>query len=812
MRNKLSKLSKKTKVFLSVASAAITNVAVTTLLTSCSLAKKDGIIDTCGLDKKYNINDATYARMEEDFDFLYKSQLDQRKASGEINDNAYNLELCKFRNNLNSIHASLHSGENKTLSYTIKTEALQSYARKNYNLFLKRSFSNISVSDFREVLHSYLSFFKTYCSQVKCDADLSTHLYNTAKTYGDNFINELVWKQSEKDLIVEMRNFQEGLTLVSLSDINSKISEYEASRQLSEFFDTTSVIPLKTVGVNYTWDELYNNPFFNTKSADISSYINHMFRMTRKDIDGNEFSIDFTNDVIPGYILKPKMKEMKSVPEKNIYSINIDWEISKADVHKFYDDANLLHSDFTYEKVFSTEYELPISRSYELSQLNDIYLKNIKLSWDDADNCAKEEFFTPDNSTNVENDLNSLARAGLKINNIRLDSLNLDGNISLDKPLKEDASLEQKFVNNCTLYAKTEVSYDDSNSLKSDFYAGFLHSYSATDNDVRKQEHTFNFQQITNSDMLVSKKFYENAVEYYNKVLESEIHSFSQSMTTGQMIADSQATLEYCLLGISALTMVLIASSLAAYIASFGLNVIEIISAIVLGVQYAMVVVATGMVLSMIWKIKALNNKYEEFAGILNFDNKTMVDYPKIIADTPSAQTISSKSTNPFIKRVENDHYIFETRKEFSKTHGNVTPNDALLYYKDINSNSENSTDSDYRQYNELKKELGVSQDKIYEAWSSNLEKQEGGLFTQKATIIDEIQSVLFYIQLVVDVAAIVMSIIALSPSAAAALGTQRATLKIVIRSIVRFVANLVIMQFLPMILQEILGAVISGF
>jgi hypothetical protein len=71
-------------------------------------------------------------------------------------------------------------------------------------------------------------------------------------------------------------------------------------------------------------------------------------------------------------------------------------------------------------------------------------------------------------------------------------------------------------------------------------------------------------------------------------------------MTTGQMIADSQATLEYCLLGISALTMVLIASSLAAYITSFGLNVIEIISAIVLGVQYAMVVVATGMVLSMI--------------------------------------------------------------------------------------------------------------------------------------------------------------------------------------------------------------------
>ena len=79
-----NKLSKKTKIFLSVASAITANTAVATLLTSCSLSNK--IDDIGGFDKEYGINNATYTRMEKDFEVLYKSQLDQRKESGEIKD------------------------------------------------------------------------------------------------------------------------------------------------------------------------------------------------------------------------------------------------------------------------------------------------------------------------------------------------------------------------------------------------------------------------------------------------------------------------------------------------------------------------------------------------------------------------------------------------------------------------------------------------------------------------------------------------------------------------------------------------------
>ena len=98
------KLSKKSKTFLSVATAIIASTAVTTLLTSCSSAKESDIIDTGGYDKEYGINDVTYARMEEDFKTLYKSQLDQKRDEGEIEEDEYNLNLSTFQNKLNSIH------------------------------------------------------------------------------------------------------------------------------------------------------------------------------------------------------------------------------------------------------------------------------------------------------------------------------------------------------------------------------------------------------------------------------------------------------------------------------------------------------------------------------------------------------------------------------------------------------------------------------------------------------------------------------------------------------------------------------------
>ena len=138
------KLSKKTKTFLWVVTALTTSTAVTTVLTSCSVANQNIIDDIGGWDATYGINDVTYARMEEDFEVLYKSQLDEKLDVGDITDDIYNSSLYTFKNNLNCVHTSLYSGENKTLSYTIKTNVLRDYARNNYGIRLTRQ-SNVNL-------------------------------------------------------------------------------------------------------------------------------------------------------------------------------------------------------------------------------------------------------------------------------------------------------------------------------------------------------------------------------------------------------------------------------------------------------------------------------------------------------------------------------------------------------------------------------------------------------------------------------------------------------------------------------------------
>ncbi|MBQ6280399.1 MAG: hypothetical protein IJK72_03000 [Mycoplasma sp.] len=804
------KLSKKTKTFLSVATAIIASAAVTTLLTSCSSAKESDIIDTGGYDKEYGINDVTYARMEENFKTLYKSQLDEKRESGEIKEDEYNLNLSTFQNNLNSIHASLYSDENKTLSYTLRTEALQNFAQKNYNIFLKREYFNISVSDFNKCLESFLSSIRWYFDQVKCDTELANFLYNKTKTDGNKFINELELNLDKKDLIIEMRNFQEDLTITAMSDVNRKIAEYKASQKLKEFFNSYSITSLKNVGDNYTWDFLNSDPFFNTKNADVTSYINHIFAISHEDEGGNITFSRFSNDIIPGYILTPKMKEMHSDPEKNVYKLLIDWEISVPNINKYYDDASL-YSNLEYDRNLSAEYELPISKTFEYNQLNEIYLNNIKLCWDDPDKCAKEEFFTPDNATIIENDVKSLARAGLIVNDTKLSKLVDD---TSKNPSNDDGiSLEQKFINNCTLYAKSQIFYDDSNLIKSDFYVGFSHSFSALDANELREEHTFKFQDIEISNMEVSNEFYKNAIDSYNSVLTREIHTFASTLMMKNASLDTATTIEYIMLGAIALMAAISAICLLRFIGSLGFAVQEIVSTILLTVQIALMYVSMFEISAVLKNIKVQTQKYDKFATKFCINVDALADYPLVVANTPSKTKKESKSASAFIKRIEDDHFIFETKSEFSKTHGKITPNDRFVYYKSIASNPNNDSGySDYGEFLKAKKECEVSEDHITDAWYSNVEKTDVDgktIYSIKSSILDEIQNVVFFLQSFNDLVAILMTVV--SPTASPAIASEKIATRSAFKALMKFLINIAVMQGLPYAIQKIINCFLQN-
>ena len=240
------KSSKKAKIFLSVASAIITNTTITTLLTSCSLSNK--INDVGGFDKEYGINNATYMRMEEDLEVLYRSQLDQRKASGEISDDTYDSNLCAFQNDLNSIHTSLYSGENKTLSYTIKTNVLRDYARDNYGIRLSRQSSVILDEAIKNIRSSILSSVLLMCKEYG-KTDVSEYCKN-AEVEFDKLEDEAKAKYGDVDIVSIIQYIQSGMA-TCFKEICEELDCLATQQQLKKFIEKYSISVKEDVADDY---------------------------------------------------------------------------------------------------------------------------------------------------------------------------------------------------------------------------------------------------------------------------------------------------------------------------------------------------------------------------------------------------------------------------------------------------------------------------------------------------------------------------------------------------------------------------------
>ena len=137
--------------------------------------------------------------MEEDFKALYESQLDDKKIAGEIDDDTYNLQLTTFQNKLNSLHTSLYSDENKTLSYTIRTNILRNFARQKYGIRLSRQ-SNVSLSvAISGIKNSIINSVLLLCKEYKI-TDTDKYRKN-AETEFDKLYKEAIAEYGEDDVV-----------------------------------------------------------------------------------------------------------------------------------------------------------------------------------------------------------------------------------------------------------------------------------------------------------------------------------------------------------------------------------------------------------------------------------------------------------------------------------------------------------------------------------------------------------------------------------------------------------------------------------
>ena len=176
-------MKKGLKLFLLTSTALITNTSIASTLTSCS--SKDIIFDIGGLDKNYGITMATYNRMESDLKDLYETQQNTNKDKGFISEQEYQANLLSFKSKLNSFHANLFSENNKSLSYTVKTNALKEFADYNYEIKLSRV-TNINLNDeLADIKASMLSSLFVYIDSYKVDNSQAIEIIEKANSQFD---------------------------------------------------------------------------------------------------------------------------------------------------------------------------------------------------------------------------------------------------------------------------------------------------------------------------------------------------------------------------------------------------------------------------------------------------------------------------------------------------------------------------------------------------------------------------------------------------------------------------------------------------
>jgi len=533
------KLSKKTKIFLSVASAIITNTAVTTLLTSCSLSNK--IDDLGGFDKEYGINNATYTRMEQDFEVLYRSQLDQRKDSGEINDDIYDSNLYAFQKKLNSLHASLYSGENKTLSYTIKTNVLRDYARDNYGIRLSRQSSvilNEAISDIKSSIRgSVLLMCKEYGI-----TDTSEY-YKKVDTEFDKLEKEAKAKYGDADVVSIIQYIQNGMA-TCFEGICEQLDCLATQQQLKQFIENYSINVKKDVADDYCWDKLFSKYGDGNKEISAEDF-NNIFEISCEELDPQSSNtpylltskkiVEFKNNIIPGYTLKPILIKMNSDSYTNTYSIDVDYtlvndnyinneDVAQLTAHSsplknqsFYEDENTSIFDLNAsdEEREYTNYVLPITKQYEEEQINATYFNNedFKFSWSTSEEYGYDDFWTENEEGACRSTYNEsiLSNTGMEINGYLLSELLKDDN-GENKPIEYQNAI--KLIKNTHFSLDfTENSYDtEIDGKKGEIKVNnFIIGYKNSENKFNLLEENKNIiEKAINDDSNITRRFSKN--------------------------------------------------------------------------------------------------------------------------------------------------------------------------------------------------------------------------------------------------------------------------------------------------------------
>ena len=470
-------MKKNSKIFLLASSALIANTSVASALTSCSF--KETIIDIGNLDKKYGISMATYNRMESDFKDLYVAKEMEELNNGAISEQEYKANLLNFKSKLNTFHATLFSKDNKTLSYTIRTNALKDFAKEDFGIKLARV-TNINLNDeLLNIKDSMMSSLLVYIKEYNIDANRARTLLDNAEKQFEISKQNAIKNLGSDDAVSILQNVQSEM-INCFADICEEIDVIITQKQLNDFLNTYKINVKENLSENYYWNNLYAT-YSSVDKKEISvNDFNSLFTIsTKSSLDnGKSLQKNFASDMIPGYTLKPIMYKMDGNSYENKYSINVDFTLVKNnyinnnDVAKLTSHSAKLKDNSIYEnsetsifdlnenegerECIGTSYSLPITKQFEDQQFLNTYIFNddFEFAWSNDKKYGIDNFWTEVPNSEGRLNKSGLADSGMMINGYLLSDL-------IDKVDMDDIDLlpiqEQKAI---TLVKNTDFNLD----------------------------------------------------------------------------------------------------------------------------------------------------------------------------------------------------------------------------------------------------------------------------------------------------------------------------------------------------------------
>ena len=117
--------------------------------------------------------------------------------------------------------------------------------------------------------------------------------------------------------------------------INKELDVLITQQQLKDFMGKYQINVKENLDKNYYWDKLFSK-YKDGKEISVEDF-NNIFEITYEDSDpqssnGSYFSsskktVEFNNDMIIGYTLKPILAKMNGDSCTNVYSIDVDYTL-----------------------------------------------------------------------------------------------------------------------------------------------------------------------------------------------------------------------------------------------------------------------------------------------------------------------------------------------------------------------------------------------------------------------------------------------------------------------------------------------------